>query len=204
MSISRIRLPTLALTLALPIACLSACGDFDRYDDRAFDFPAKAEPPVPHPIPYEPEVEPTPPAADGDQALEASSAPTTAPEAAAPPPPAPPAAARAPEAEAAQAAELSGEEGPGRHSPPIEAPRKNVGLKKGAKGRAGALKEFQAQAKERKVDADRTARERHRLGQLERGRLDGMGERAAPRKGSSRALGQPIKRSALSSARDGE
>lgn len=64
-------LHTLVLSLAVALAS-TACGDFKDYDDRVFDFPEKAAPPVPNPIPYEPPPEePAPePAAEEKKAEE--------------------------------------------------------------------------------------------------------------------------------------
>ncbi|MDR0965316.1 MAG: hypothetical protein LBM75_02210 [Myxococcales bacterium] len=135
------RLSFRPLALALPLALTTACGDFDRYDDRIFDFPAQAAPPIPHPIPYVPEPEPTLTAeAMPEPALEQASADAPNPI----PAPAQPADDIL---EAAAATESPSkisrrDEGPGRHRPAIDAPRKNMGMKADRKAREAALKDF--------------------------------------------------------------
>ena len=188
-------LPT---ALVLPTALLAACGDFDRYDDRVFDFPATAEPPVPHPIPYVPEPEPPPASEEVPVEVEtAPSAPVAAKDAmsqrappAAPIPPTPP-----PEEKVGPWDEVR---------PPIEAPRKNVGLKRNKRGIRADRGQLQAFPKERALEEQHEARDLHRPNRLERAHLSGDRPRMPPRAMGSHPKERPIKRSALSSARDGD
>ena len=190
---NRSRLP-LALTAALPLAlALPACGNFDGHDDRVFDFPAQAAPPVPHPAPYEPEPpepQPTPEAptevAERAPLAEAAvSAPRAEPARDAPQVVEAPA---LPEPEAISPSD----EGGGRHRPPFDAPRKNVGMKPEARKLRRPAADERAEARA----ADKAAA----FEELRHDRLRPSGARLPPR-----AMGErPVKRSALSSARDGD
>lgn len=167
-----------AFFLTVPIAFMAACGDFDRYDDRIFDFPAQAEPPVPHPTPYVPEPQSEPAFAEEETTTPnmpavQSAAIDTPTEIASP--------SIVQEAETKESRKrIRRDEGFGRHrAPPIDAPHKNVGLKPDKKFREAALKD----------DADTDGRRQ---------------PRPSPRPAGSRSKEGGIKKSALSSARDGD
>lgn len=144
-----------AMTVLLCFGGASCGGDFKDYDDRMFDFPDKAAPPVPNPIPWEPPAETTPPAPSASQdEPSAPPKPTPAePPAAAVPPPPPERKARLesfkkmpppPRREAERPVPSEAQErpsaiaededqpteeseGPGRARPKFEPPEKNVG-----------------------------------------------------------------------------
>ena len=189
----RCRFLVLPLTLALPLA--TACGDFDRHDDRLFDFPATPAPAEPHPTPYVPEEETAPQATPAPAALAAPVQKAAQPEASqdkvddAPPP----AADEAAEERETQETVQSSEE---QSRPPVAAPRKNVGM------RRNKLEPFDGRRDKQILQRDRArALDGRRPARLDReDRLSGKG-RVPPRgPGSGRAL----KKTPLSSARDGD
>ena len=146
-SLPRRAAPSAALATLLMFGTVSCGGDFKDYDDRIFDFPDKAAPPVPNPIPWEPPAADVPPPAPTPQKADNAPQPP-------PPPPPPPknrpvpppprpaprplAVAEQPPAEEqdpARPTEVMEDEtpptmeseGPGRSRPPFEPPEKNVG-----------------------------------------------------------------------------
>lgn len=189
------------IALALPIALLSACGDFDRYDDQLFDFPAQAAPPVPHPIPYEPEAEPQPTADEAPAEPVAAATQAMTPQEEAPPPAQAAAKAPPPPPPASLSGERldQGDDGSDRARPPIEAPRKNVGLKRGPRGLGDNRKELQAFKKEHAMEMNRRLPDR-----IERANRSGDKPRIPPRAMGHPSKNHPVKKSALSSARDGD
>ena len=189
----RCRFLVLPLTLALPLA--TACGDFDRHDDRLFDFPATAAPAEPHPTPYVPEEETSPAAtpapADAPAPIQAAAKPEASQDKKddAPPPTT---------VEATEELAPEGEEQPSEEQsrPPVAAPRKNVGM------RRNKLEPFDGRRDKQILQRDRARAldgRRPPRGDREE-RLGGKG-RVPPRgPGNGRAL----KKSPLSSARDGD